>query len=127
VSRRVEVDREPRLPEGLAGANLEAPEAGASLPAHAVSLGGWVLGREEAVVAVELSEGGEPLWRAPVNRVRPDIVKAFPQLAVGTPGFGTTFNAGDLPAGAAVEVAAVLAGGERLAFARLRFGGEGGE
>jgi hypothetical protein len=126
ASRRVEIEPEPRLPDALAGANLEAPAAGASLPAHAVSLGGWVLGREQTVVAVELSAGGEPLWRAPVNRARSDIEKAFPDLAVGTPGFGTTFNACELAAGAAVEVAAVLAGGERLPFARLRFGGEAG-
>jgi hypothetical protein len=127
ATRRVEIDPDCQLPEGLAGANLEAPAAGALLPAHAISLSGWVLGRESAVVAVELSHRGELLWRAPMNLRRADIEKAFPDLAVSTPGFSTTLNAQELPDAAVVEAVAILADGERLPFAKLRFQGEGGE
>lgn len=120
-TRRVEILREDSLPEDLAGANLEAPAAGAALPAHAVTTIGWALGREEPVEAVELWVGDERLWRAPVDQPRPDIERGFPDREVGTPGFRTTVNAQQLPPGACAEVFAVLPDERRLRFARLRF------
>jgi glycosyltransferase involved in cell wall biosynthesis len=127
AARKVAIEPAERLPAGIAGANLEAPAPGAVLPAHSISLGGWILGDEEPVVAIELAHDGEQLWRAPVNRPRPDIELGFPERTVGTPGFGTTFNGCELPSGAAVDVLAILANGERLQFARLRLeGGTGG-
>lgn len=126
-TRRVEIVRDEKLPEELLGANLEAPAAGASLPAHAVTTIGWVLGREEPVEAVELWAEGERVWRAPVDRPRPDIERGFPDRDVGSPGFRTTVNAQQLPPDAEAEVLAVLPGERRVGFARLRFeDGSGG-
>lgn len=126
-TRRVEVHRSEPLPEGLTGANLEAPVAGASLPAHAVTMIGWALGREEPVEAIELWVAGERLWRAPVGEPRPDIERGFPDREVGRPGFHTTVNAQQLPPGSRAEAFAVLAGERRLRFAELRFeDGSGG-
>jgi glycosyl transferase family 2 len=126
-TRRVEVRREEELAEELAGANLESPAPGASLPAHAVTTIGWVLGREEAVEAVELWAAGERLWRMPVNVPRPDIERGFPDREVGTPGFRTTVNAQQLPPGSSAEAVAVLPGERRVRFAVLRFDdGSGG-
>ena len=88
---------------------------------------GWVLGRDEAVEAVELWVAGERLWRAPVDLPRPDIERAFPDRRVGTPGFRTTVNALQLPPGASAEAVAVLPGERRLRFAELCFeDGSGG-
>jgi Glycosyl transferase family 2 len=127
ATRRVEIDAERQLPEEIAGANLEAPAAGASLPAHSIALSGWILGRETPVVAIELSHAGELLWRAPVNLRRTDIEKGFPHLSVDSPGFSTTLNAAELADGADADAVAVLADGRRLPFARLRFSdGAGG-
>lgn len=126
-TRRVEIVREEPMPPELAGANLEAPVAGAALPAHAVTLIGWVLGREEEVEAVELRVGGERLWRAPVDVSRPDIERGFPDLAVGRPGFRTTVNVQHLPPDCTAEVLAVLPGERRVRFAEMRFeDGSGG-
>lgn len=126
-TRRVEILPEEQLPDGLAGANLEAPVAGAALPAHAVTMIGWALGRGEPVEAVELWVEGERLWRAPVDVPRPDLERGFPERDVGRPGFRTTVNAQQLPAGVEAEVVAVLPGERRLRFARLRFeDGSGG-
>jgi hypothetical protein len=124
ATRRVEIDPVAPLPEEIAGANLEAPAADASLPAHAISLSGWVLGRQTPVTAIEVSHQDELLWRAPVNLRRPDIERAFPDLSVGPAGFSTTLNAQELPGGAATDVVAVLTDGRRLSFARLRFSGD---
>jgi Glycosyl transferase family 2 len=126
-TRRVEVVREEKLPIELAGANLEAPAADASLPAHAVTTIGWVLGRDEPVEAFELWVAGKRLWRAPVDLPRPDIERAFPDREVGSPGFRTTVNAQQLPPDAAAEAVAVLPGERRVRFAELRFeDGSGG-
>jgi Glycosyl transferase family 2 len=126
-TRRVEIVRDEELPEELIGANLEAPTKGASLPAHAISTIGWVLGRDEPVEAIELSVGGRRIWRAPVDVRRPDIEKGFSDREVGTPGFRTTVNAQQLPPGSTADVVAVLTGGRRARFAEMRFaGGAGG-
>jgi len=126
-TRRVEVVRDEPLPEELVGANIEAPAEAAALPAHAVTTIGWVLGGEEPVEAIELWVGEKRLWRAPVDQPRPDIERGFPDREVGTPGFRTTVNAQGLEPGTCAEVVAVLAGGQRLRFAELRFDdGSGG-
>lgn len=126
-TRRVQIVREEQLPAELIGANLEAPAAGASLPAHAVTTIGWVLGRDEPVEAVELWVAGERLWRAPVDVPRPDIERGFPDREVGTPGFRTTVNAQQLPPEITAEAIAVLPGERRARFAELRFeDGSGG-
>jgi hypothetical protein len=120
-TRRVEIVRDQTLPAELLGGNLEAPVADAALPAHAISTIGWALGREQAVEAVELRVDGERMWRAPVNLPRPDIEAGFPDREVGTPGFRTTLNVQQLPAGAIAEVFAVLPGERTVRFAELRF------
>jgi hypothetical protein len=126
-TRRVEILRDETLPDELVGANLEAPVPGASLPAHAVTMIGWVLGRDEVVEAIELRVDGERLWRAPVDVARPDIERGFPDREVGKPGFRTTVNAQQLPPGSSAETFAVLPGERRVRFAELRFDdGSGG-
>jgi glycosyltransferase involved in cell wall biosynthesis len=123
--RRVEVEMLP-LPPQLQGANFESPAADASLPAHAVFLSGWVLGREAAVGAIELTLGEELVLRVPLSQRRPDIERAFPELASGAAGFRTTLNAIDLPPGAELTALAVLEGGGRAPFAHLRLRSESG-
>jgi hypothetical protein len=122
-TRRVEIRRAEQLPQELLGANLDAPAEGASLPAHAITTIGWVLGRDELVEAIEWSVDGRRLWRAPVDVPRPDIEQGFEGKVVGTPGFRTTVNAQSLPAGSVAEVFAVLSGERRVRFAEMRFSG----
>jgi hypothetical protein len=126
ATRKVAIEPVEQLPGGIAGVNLELPSPGAALPSHSISLAGWILGSEQTVVTIELDFGEELLWRAPVNRPRPDIERAFPDRTVGTPGFGTTFNGRELPDGAVVDVVAILADGGRLPFARLHLQGGSG-
>jgi hypothetical protein len=126
-TRRVEVHRAEEMPEQLIGANLESPTPGAALPAHAVTVIGWALGRDEAVEAVELWVAGKRLWRAPVDLPRPDIERGFPERQVGRPGFRTTVNVQQLPPECTADAVAVLPGGRRARFAELRFAdGSGG-
>jgi hypothetical protein len=109
----------------LPAAFFEAPAEGAQLPAHAVTVAGWVVGDDSPAAAVEFEHGGEVVWRAPVRGERPDVVEAFPDAEVGQPGFQTTLNACDLPAGATVTVQAVFADGKRAAIGELLLGDPG--
>lgn len=120
-TRRVEVAWDTELPPELLGGNLELPAADAALPAHAISMIGWVLGRDDPVETVELRVDGERVWRAPVEIPRPDIEAGFPDRQVGTPGFRTTVNAQQLAPGAVAEVFALLPGERAVRFAELRF------
>jgi hypothetical protein len=107
------------LPGGLAGGSLEAPTEAALLPAHAVSVCGWVLGSQGPVVAVEFEAQGERLWRAPVDIERPDVAEAFPELEAVLSGFQTTVNLFEAPTEVTVGMLAVLSNGRRLPFAEL--------
>lgn len=108
--------------EELPAAFFEAPAEGALLPAHAVTVAGWVVGDGSPAAAVEFEHGGEVVWRAPVRGERADVVEAFPGAAVGQPGFQTTMNACDLPTGAAVTALAVFEDGNRVAIGELTLG-----
>jgi glycosyltransferase involved in cell wall biosynthesis len=116
---RVDVSVHRPLPEGLVGAFLEAPDSGSLLPAHAIAVCGWVLGRESRALAVEFEAGSALLWRSPVNIERPDVLEAFSEQAVATAGFQTTLNVLETSGEAAVELLAVLEDGSRLPFATL--------
>jgi Glycosyl transferase family 2 len=116
--RRVDVNVLAR-PAALAGGFLDAPAANAMLPAHAVSVIGWVLGREQPATAVEFRCDGELIWRAPTQVDRPDVSAEFPDLAAEAPGFETTLNAEGLPGGSVVDVSAILADGTAHPFAQL--------
>jgi glycosyltransferase involved in cell wall biosynthesis len=104
----------------LAGAFLEAPTTGAALPAHAIHVVGWVVGRERAAIAVEFEVDGEVIWRAPIHVERPDVSEALPDDSVGAPGFETTLNLQEHAAAGVATILAVLAGGVRAPFAELR-------
>jgi len=121
-ARRVEVAMLSR-PGELAGGYLDAPASGALLPAHAVTVVGWVLGREHRVAAIEFEAAGETIWRAPVQVKRPDVAVAFPDQVVEAPGFETTLNVDELPAGGVVSILAAFADGSRAPFAELRLDG----
>jgi hypothetical protein len=123
--RSVEVVMLP-LPAELRGANFESPAAEASLPAHAVFLGGWILGREETVSAVELTLGDELVLRVPLSQRRPDIERAFPEQAIGPTGFRTTLNAIELPERAELTAVAAFEQGGRVPFAQLRLRSDDG-
>ncbi len=124
AARRVEVTMLPSS-SGLAGFYLDAPASGALLPAHAVTVVGWVLGVDSLPVMIEFEVDGELLWRAPVHLERPDVAEAFPDLSVKKPGFQTTLNAQEVPAGAVTTAFAILSDGTRSPFAELRFHSHG--
>jgi glycosyltransferase involved in cell wall biosynthesis len=110
------------LPQALAGAFLEAPVPGSPQPAHAVSVCGWVAGREAPVLAIDFEAAGRLLWRTPVNHERPDVADALAEAQTELPGFQTTLNLLESPSGEEVTLLAVFADGTRVPFATLGAG-----
>jgi glycosyltransferase involved in cell wall biosynthesis len=118
--------------EALAGAArspaafLDAPVAGSGGPAHAIVVAGWVVGEDSPAVAVDFETAGEVVWRAPVNRARPDVAAAFPDGGNSPPGFQSTLNVSDIDPEAEVIAVAIFADRSRLPVARLWFEEVGG-
>jgi hypothetical protein len=125
-ARRVEA-RMLRGVRDVPAAFLDAPASGALLPAHAVTVAGWVVGPSGPPVLVDFEADGELIWRTPAQRERTDVVEAFPGVPVGRPGFQTTLNAEEIRDGAVTTAVAVFADGTRLPFAELGFGVPGQE
>lgn len=106
---------------GDLAAFLDAPRSGALLPAHAVTVTGWLLAKNgRAAQTIEFEVEEEVVWRAPVNVARADVVAAFPEASVERCGFQSTLNVQELPADATVELTAVFADDARVRFATLR-------
>ena len=106
--------------ELLLGASVDTPTAGRRLSAHAVEIGGWALGREEAVTAVEIVHGEEVLGRAAVGQPRADIGAAYPDAArAGSAGFEAEVEVSRLPPRAELTVRVEI-GSATVPVARLR-------
>jgi glycosyltransferase involved in cell wall biosynthesis len=118
--RRVEVSMLVAAAGELAGF-LDTPRTSELAPAHAIAVGGWVVGHGGTAELIDFEVDGEILWRAPVNRRRGDVAEAFPALTVADCGFQTTLNAQEIPAGAVTTLLAAFADGERVPLAELRF------
>jgi hypothetical protein len=106
--------------ELLLGASVDTPAAGRRLSAHAVEIGGWALGREEAVAAIEVVHGGRVLARSTLDQPRGDIGAAFPEAdGAGDAGFEVEVDTGGLPVESELAVR-VCVGSARVPVARLR-------
>jgi hypothetical protein len=113
-------------PPDLPAAFFETPPQGALLPAHAVMVAGWVVGDGSPAHAIEFEHEGEIVWRAPLERERPDVAEAFPAAAAGKNGFQTTLNACELPAAAQVTILAAFGDGRRIPIGELALGDSAG-
>jgi len=106
--------------ELLLGASVDTPAAGRRLSAHAVAIGGWALGREEAATAIEVVHEGRVLARANVDRPRADIGAAFADVeGAADSGFELEVETGGLPAESELTVR-VDVGSATVPVARLR-------
>jgi hypothetical protein len=106
--------------ELLLGASVDTPAAGRRLSAHAVEIGGWALGREETVEAIEVVHGERVLARAGVGQPRADIGAAFPGVAgAESTGFEVEIDSGGLPVESELAVRVGI-GSATVPVARLR-------
>src|SRR5688500_7312942 len=80
ITEILDVRLAPANPRRLHGFALDAPSVGAESDVYRLDLHGWVLGSQTPVVAVAVHAGGTVLRRVPVDRPRPDVATAFPDV-----------------------------------------------
>jgi len=117
----VDVRQSPHTGE-LAGAAIDLPTPVAGVPAGALDLAGWVLGRTVRAVGVELvTDDARILTSAAVELARPDVAAAFPQAqGAATSGFRTTAALWSVSSAFELVVRAVLSDGRRVAVGTIR-------
>lgn len=104
----------------IAAGALDAPVAGDVLAAEMVVIDGWLIGREEAPVAVEIALADGVVWRAELGRARPDVAAAFPQRAgAATSGFRAELSLPRQGPLGPLAVRARFAGGDVAPFATI--------
>jgi hypothetical protein len=106
--------------EHLDGFALESPVAGSRWDTFSIQFGGWVIGRERRVFALELAGTGLDGTRLPVALDRPDVAETGLGIEVqGRCGFRVDVSALGLPTNFTFTVSAVLAGDVRVDIARV--------
>ena len=93
---------------------LDRPKRGKYSNSGELNIAGWVLGKNSAVVAVEIIGEGKVLQKLKMNIPRPDVMKAYPQAPVAENcGFETNVPLNGLPEVVDLTVEAILADGSR--------------
>jgi Sulfotransferase family len=64
--------------ERLWGYHIELPKIGDTIDLYAITIAGWVLGRDSRIVAVEIMHQGQPIQTIPIRVRRPDVAMHYP-------------------------------------------------
>ena len=105
----------------LLGAAIDAPESGGASEGYAIRVGGWVLGREARVAAVQAARPGQVLQTAPVDLSRPDIADRFPHVEGAEHcGFAMLLDTLGLEPSFQFKLRAVLPDGTRVPIATIQ-------
>lgn len=121
VGRVLDVIHFRPVPAQLIGASIDAPAREADLDVYAITIGGWVIGREKPVIAVEIGGKEFLIQRVPLLMERPDVTAHYPAYSeVKMSGFWTTVSILGLAPQADLCVQAVLEDETRVPFAVVR-------
>jgi SAM-dependent methyltransferase len=116
----LEVSQAP-LDARLLGAYVDEPAAGAGVTTYSLAVGGWAVGRESAVTAVEVLDRGELLARVPTELARADVAAALGDAnGAARSGFRALVGVLGTPEQAELDVQAVLADGGRAPIGVIR-------
>jgi len=104
----------------LWGFFLDFPKTGTVVEATAVAIWGWAIGRSSPAVAIEILDERRVIRRVPIDTVREDVAKAYPDAPKSSvSGFGTILRmSGGLER--ELDVQAVLKDQSRVPLATLR-------
>jgi hypothetical protein len=110
-----------RAPEDMLAMHLGAPVAGDESATYGIITRGWALGGRAPVVAIEFTQDGSCVSRAPLGLPRPGVAAANPGVAEAARcGFVGLVNTLRLPREFELSVAALLEGGGRARLATVR-------
>lgn len=102
------------------GCSVDAPVIGARVDVHAIRIQGWVLGRENRVVAVHVVHEDTVIRTAFFGQLREDVAARYPAAqGAAHSGFSTMFGVVGLPPECAVHLTAVFEDQSSVVFASL--------
>jgi hypothetical protein len=111
----------PSAGESLAGYTIDLPRVRQPIDGHFLEIAGWVVGRDDKAVKIEVRHDTHWLTGIPVQLVRPDVVNHLGLADPSLPsGFQLAFSTIGLPEEFELSVWALLADGQAVEFARLR-------
>ncbi len=117
----VDVIKTEQLPQALLGYAIDSPSKGHQNGGE-IKVSGWVLGKNSAVVALELVSGGKVIQKTTVSNPRLDVGKRYPGIAHANKcGFSTAASVMGLPAEGELILEALLADGNRAPVGVVRF------
>lgn len=107
--------------EPLWSCSIEQPVRGAQVSSGSFDLAGWVLGRQQPAVAVEIVHEGVALRRVSLNLSRPDVAAAFRHVpGAERSGFRTTLSLSTDKPELELLIQAVLEDQSRVPLALIR-------
>lgn len=93
---------------------LDRPKIGKYSNQDKLNIGGWLLGKNSPVVAIEIISEGKVLQKLEMNVPRPDVMKSYPEASVGKNcGFETNLPIGELPQVVDISLEAIFANDKR--------------
>lgn len=105
----------------LHGCYLDRPKQGQIFQQNTIKLVGWVVGKNSPAVAVEIIINGQVINTVPINKQRPGVAKAYPQVAhAKTSGFSTEIQIFGLPKEAELTLQAILKDKTRVPLGSLK-------
>jgi hypothetical protein len=116
-----EVEAAEPVPDELLGFEVNQPKSGSERSTYSLTVRGWALGRQRAVEAVEVVQGGDVLRRLAVTGKREDVATAHPDVeGAGTSEFFVTISSLALEPSFELSVRAVLSDDSRIPIAVIR-------
>lgn len=127
LARVLEVSKPNSGHSALWGFAIDSPLRGMAVSVSSLKITGWVLGREAAVLVVEIAEDTltpscELLFKTTVlNEIRPDVAKVFPEVPQAkNSGFSVEINLPNSFQNIVVKVTALLANQQRIKLAGIK-------
>lgn len=117
----MEVTKVPGAVERLLGYAIDLPRPGPQPGAFSLDVGGWALGRDSGVEAVEAVAGEQLQRRISLRVPRPDVLEHYPDVS-GSPvaGFSAVLGVLGLAPEFELELVAVLEHGDRIPVGAVR-------
>ncbi|MGD1808717.1 hypothetical protein ACP6PL_25220 [Dapis sp. BLCC M126] len=105
----------------LHGCYLDRPKTGEIFQRNTIKLVGWVVGKNSPAVAVEIISNGQVINKVPINKQRPGVARAYPQVtSAKKSGFSTEIQLISLPKESELTLQAILKDQSRVPLGSLK-------
>lgn len=109
-------------PELLWGFNIDTPDISYKTDKYEVLFAGWILGKKERVVSVEVISSGRVIQTIAVDNPRPDVAQTYSEASkADTCGFFAQLTVSEMPTEVELHLQAVFSDRSRLPVGMVKF------